>query len=769
VSKIIKAKVFHIAIISTDQSLTAMSMWGGGIKPPKPPSVAPPIGLAPPSSNGKKYANERQSELEALRQRGLARLLNKHFTTVTKAISEERAAAEAALADLEARKANTSEFTSSNSSLTYYQHLYRELQEKKAALKRKERETLLLYQRYVDKFASTGVVVVPDSRDMKIGIPPSPTKPKPTTSYVPVKRSPSVKIAEITEEIEDKVNKNVSLGGDKLPSAHFLGIETTLQSKRALEERGNSEFSMRLLEAKGVDVVASPRPESKKILSTSQFGIQIAPDASQLGIPVAPDSAQSSIPVDPKGVSTMAAVAKASSDSQATTPSLLETFAEDIDDLSNVSGLTSSASQVLSEAEERLIEFLKTETEAIRKIIDAKENESELIDSEMDFDSQGLSSIVRTESALAAEKAEVMLNQMQRILADHETSREVDRKKAFEPYPLETPNPSERWLVCWDDTHQREYYFESKMGLTQWEKPNTEYDDYVQIADYTKSSNNISALMDVTPGFLQTRMSRRDIYRYEQRQRRKRQTFISLMLVAAFSLVTYYIYMRHQSDPIFAEDFSRRLVEPSYRFINRTLGIERILEIHHVIQKTIVNFGPNPVSEDTKRLIRDEAERSIRAEYEAREKERIALLEAERKAKEERAKTAELQKLEAKLEESQRKERERLEREHAIKEETKRKELERKLREDVAREEMERRVKAEAKEKAAKRKVLNEKIRREKEAARRNAIEERKKMALVRPWQCNFPLAYILSRRCRKLSVDRPIFDLRSFVDAIMQ
>jgi hypothetical protein len=106
--------------------------WGGGLisTPPKPPSVAH-SGLPPPSSDGKKYANERQSELEALRQGGSRGCSTDTLTTVTKAIAEERAAAEAALADLEARKANTSEFTSSNNGLTYYQQLYMELQERR--------------------------------------------------------------------------------------------------------------------------------------------------------------------------------------------------------------------------------------------------------------------------------------------------------------------------------------------------------------------------------------------------------------------------------------------------------------------------------------------------------------------------------------------------------------------------------------------------------------------------------------------------------------
>ena len=715
-----------------------------------PPTVAPPSNLPPPSSDGKKYATERQSELDALRQRGLARLLNKHFTTVTKAISEERAAAEAALADLEARKANTSEFTSSNNGLTLYQQLYLELQEKKAACKRKERETLLLYQRYVDKFASTGVVAVPNSRDMKIGLPPIPNTAKPTSSYVAVRKSPPAKVAEMAGEIDEKVSKHVSSGGDKIPSAHIMGMDETLQSRRATEEREHSEFSKRLLEAKGVDAVASPIPAARKLASASQFGIPMSPD-----------------------VTTPVRKSKTSVDSNATTPSALETSAEDEDDdKSNVSGLTSVASQVMSEAEERLLEFIKTETEAIRKMMEDDESASLASGSGVpNVSSKSLpaNTCVGTESALAAEKAEEMVKQMQKMLIDHTAVKDGETAKTFEPYELVTPNPNEKWLVCWDETHQREYYYESRMGLTQWEKPNTDDDDYVPIIDYTKSSKSIIANMDVIPGSPQGRMSRRDTYRRIQRRRRHRQRLAGAVFAALACVAAYFGYSRYQTDPSFAAGFSRVFVGPAERLFDRVIGVERVKEINHVIYKTVIKFMPSAVTEDTERRIREEAERAVRAEMALKEKERLARLEADRKVKEENARLAALEKAEKRAKEEQRKEAELLKQEKAKQEEADRNERARLLEEEAARKELERRAAAETKRKELSAKEVRRQLQREKEEARRRAIEERKMMAKMRPRHCNVPLSYIVSKRCRKLSDESPIFDLRSFVDAMMQ
>ena len=114
---------------------------------------APP----PVTSKAKDYRIDRpfevQNELDDLRNRGLAKVLNRHFTDTTKQLAKEKAAADAALADLQRRRAQTSEFVpSKGGDLSPFDAMYVELQQKRAECRRKERETLLLYQRYVHKF-----------------------------------------------------------------------------------------------------------------------------------------------------------------------------------------------------------------------------------------------------------------------------------------------------------------------------------------------------------------------------------------------------------------------------------------------------------------------------------------------------------------------------------------------------------------------------------------------------------------------------------------
>mmetsp|Transcript_99079 Transcript_99079/g.285872 ORF Transcript_99079/g.285872 Transcript_99079/m.285872 type:complete len:821 (+) Transcript_99079:191-2653(+) len=121
---------------------------------PHPPTL-PPV-----ASKAKDYKSERpsevQNELDELRNRGLAKVLNRHFTDTTKKLAKEKAAADAALADLERRRANTSEFVpSKGGELNPFDSLYVELQQKRAECRRKERETMLLYQRYVHKFGKS--------------------------------------------------------------------------------------------------------------------------------------------------------------------------------------------------------------------------------------------------------------------------------------------------------------------------------------------------------------------------------------------------------------------------------------------------------------------------------------------------------------------------------------------------------------------------------------------------------------------------------------
>jgi hypothetical protein len=740
----------------------------------------------------------------------LAKLLNKHFTNVTKAIAEERAAAEAALRDLEARKANTSEFTESAGGLSIYENLYLELQQKKAECKRKERETLLLYQRYVDKFGSTGAIAVPSSRDMKIGFPPVPSTPSGSrplydpSSYLPsgisatdVLTPSSVKVPQMASEIEESLLKHISSGGDRLPSIESMGWERSYQAARSSEEREDYEFTMRAREARGVDYKSSPMVSRDKTAAASQFGIPMVPDAKASAVGVR-DSTPVKKFTSPNG-------------SQSSTPltaaeTLIDEYDDDDDDddRSALSGLTSVNSVILSDAEIRLTEFLKTETEAIRKMMTEEEESiaSGAIATPVESPSE-----LGDESAQAAEKAEEMVHQMRQMLADYEAKATEDYVAhtpvaSHEPYVLETSDPNQSWIVLWDSNYQREYYHETTAGITQWEKPITALDtsmsvewekqpsslpgdeDYVPMVDYTrKAKKGLLTSSQLTEVAVERRMSRRELYRLKQRRLRSRRR----LLVVAVSALTFgalaYGYHRHQTDPLFAEKVSR-VVQPATMLIDRVVGIEKVKEINNVVYETVVKYVPGLVPEEQKRRIREEAERKVRAEIDRQEKERVARLNAERRAAAERARLEAEQKAQREDEERARLEKIRLGKEEEKRREAERKERERQLKEDEARKELDRRAKGdkEKREREARDAVERQRKQKEKEdrkarkqkrkeaeERKRREIAERKRRALERPWHCNVPLSYVLNKKCRKLSSANPVFDLKGIVDAMIQ
>jgi len=115
--------------------------------------------LPPVSSKAKDYTERPEEvvdELNDLRVRGIAKVLNKHFTTTTKELALEKAEADAALADLERRRAQTKAFVpSKGGELNPYDQMYFKLQQRRAECRRKEKETMLLYQRYVMKYGKS--------------------------------------------------------------------------------------------------------------------------------------------------------------------------------------------------------------------------------------------------------------------------------------------------------------------------------------------------------------------------------------------------------------------------------------------------------------------------------------------------------------------------------------------------------------------------------------------------------------------------------------
>jgi len=175
-------------------------MGGNRRQPPKPPAQ-PPV-----ASKAKDYSMDRpsevQNELDDLRNRGLAKVLNRHFTDTTKQLAKEKAAADAALADLERRRAQTSTFVASKGGeLNPFDSMYVNLQQKRAECRRKERETMLLYQRYVHKYGknndnnapgstSSGIMATPPNAAALAASELSPATSSASTPEVPPPPSP---------------------------------------------------------------------------------------------------------------------------------------------------------------------------------------------------------------------------------------------------------------------------------------------------------------------------------------------------------------------------------------------------------------------------------------------------------------------------------------------------------------------------------------------------------------------------------------------------
>jgi hypothetical protein len=125
-----------------------------------------------PSTNSSRDVRSRQPQrlsfdksrqkrkLEELRKRRLTPLLNRHFTEAVRRVALEKAAADAAQMNLERRKAQASLSARPKKSVevevSASDVLCLKVDNWQKETRQKERETFLLYQRYVDTFGRAG-------------------------------------------------------------------------------------------------------------------------------------------------------------------------------------------------------------------------------------------------------------------------------------------------------------------------------------------------------------------------------------------------------------------------------------------------------------------------------------------------------------------------------------------------------------------------------------------------------------------------------------
>ena len=563
------------------------------------------------------------NELDDLRQRGIAKLLNKHFTATTKQLAKEKAQADAALADLEKRRASTSKFEpSKGGELSPFDALYVELQQKRAECRRKEKETLLLYQRYVHKFGTTGKVAAPTMSDIISPIPPSPSDSTATAAEAPPPPSPvppPVPMRTLNEHSVD-AGEEIEIAKDTAPS---VGAEPAEQRRPDPPESPHK--------------IPSPRNEEQ------------AEEEEQ------PPEIKTNNSQEPPGELQVPSSAKGSEFFPAATPTMDDS---DTDDRSTISGLTSVNSattrKVMDELENEFETFIKTETEQIRKdlVVDLDESKTSFSESLMEK-TMATSATVGEEQQKVAVKAEAMVAQMQQILRDFQQgdagagassasplldpedankTAKHDKSSKSSQYPkkYETSNPDEEWMVHWDETYQREYYFEKQSGKTQWETPSSDQTHAQQEDPFSHAD----VMPDDRAATFKRRTSRRNIYRKKiRKQRRRRIAALTLAGVLVGMVVIH--WKRNYADQSFL-DATSSMVQDAFTRIEYAVTDRKAREDEEAFKAEQLR-------------LKKEAERKAREEES--ERKRQAKIAADLKAKEE----ARQKELERKQQEEERK------------------------------------------------------------------------------------------------------------------
>ena len=549
-------------------------MWTGN-KPPRLPKTSTTTAASPPSKAKSSKAN---AELEALRQRGLTTLLNRHFTEATRQVAAEKAAADAALSELEARKAAQPKHSVAGKTgeLSPLDALYVSVNQWRADCRRKERETVMMYQRYVHKFGDSGQVQLPSAPEK--GIPDwaknesTPNAKENTRNAVSHSQQQQAVVAAMKKQIEQKINEYLEKGGLEMPSMESLGKDQTFQQVFQKHQAEFQNYHLRQLEKRGVDASATVPKSAEK-------------DA-YLG-PGAFSDAQAAFGGDPL-LRTIEGVSRKPAPS---TPGLEDenvkltidggsidffqdehgfshpVFVQDSDDMrSIVSGLTSLNSaetrRVLQDCEQSVATFLQQEHKAIREMMALDENDDSytgLTRVSSDADS------VMNESIRAVDEAEHMVMKMKDILdtfnkkaggkldpnldgakntslGTEETEEEdFDDEVTIKARPFKTDNPNEDWVICYDPVYKRDYYHERNTNRTQWQSPDRDSTSQSSVDGDLASVYTYDQVKPELSGRVGT--SRYARYRRQRRKARRRRRILvvlALLLLAVFVCMVMY-------------------------------------------------------------------------------------------------------------------------------------------------------------------------------------------------------------------------------------
>jgi len=716
-----------------------------GTPPPPPP---PPLLTSPTraSSTAASSRSARQDELDALRSKGLAKIFNRHFTDTTDKINAEREAADVALNEIIARKAklaaNPKSFDKGGLTLTQLDALQMELKKRKQSVQQKERETVELYRRYVSQYGSNEMA---RKALVKHGIPNSAVGSAMMNSSM--KNTMPVLHENGDYEIIRQADLETARAKEK---TNCVGKESPIQSPPLL-----------LLDNDSPGVVASNGSSTTYQQQDRTNTTTDVPDH----LPLSPSDS-------------IGNASGASFGGFMVGPGHVDE--RDTDEDSVMPGLTPINSATVAIAEYKLTEFLREETDNIRKMLGGNlGDESEEDDELSELGTISTRTSVESQRAInAAKKAEDLAKNMEKETAWMtnpdllEDSDEDDDEKSLPSKP--------QWVAYYSEQQEKVYYCNSETNESSWTEPRDceidksalegidlpkddicDSEDTVVVKDYTKSddvvvknytkhspkaaqpqyrsmSDNLAQIDRFRPDSDATSIGSANVSRSSSRaskvlaykrkrrlQRRRRNRII--VAVTVCSMVGVGVYKsREQWMPILGLQTARQKAIEEERIVNERAAFEAERTKEERLRKE---------EEERKKKMLEEKERTKvelaakkKAEKERKAAEKLAREKAEQKRTEAELaakKKAEEERIEAELVAKKKAEEERIEAELAAKKKAEEERIEAEL--AAKKKAEEKRIEAEI---AAKRKAEEERINAE-IAAKKKAEEKRIKAELV--------------------------------------
>eukprot|EP00557_Chaetoceros_sp_GSL56_P008347 CAMPEP_0176504926 /NCGR_PEP_ID=MMETSP0200_2-20121128/16214_1 /TAXON_ID=947934 /ORGANISM="Chaetoceros sp., Strain GSL56" /LENGTH=809 /DNA_ID=CAMNT_0017904431 /DNA_START=88 /DNA_END=2517 /DNA_ORIENTATION=+ len=794
------------------------------MKAPPPKNQPPPPVFSPPVAS---YRSARREELDALRQKGLAKIFNRHFTSVADKIRQEREAAELALQEIIKRKeelaTNPKSFREGGLTLTQLDKLHMELKKRKSEVQRKERETQELYKRYCSQYGGDNEFSFADVALWK----------KATNGLSAV--------YEGTEEgvnHEDMVRQSDIARAKAVDVAHAAQFSNVNQLACDIEEHQQGSAT----DKKWVGGSFGPKDASYGF-SGQQQGMTLSPPPASASSCAPPDAVAPSTKITPtkgrvhkqhpqqkhqKGPlklneSGLDATA-ASTPSPVESPSVQDNqdnasvmnrslyFGNlvDTDDASVVSGLTDIDCATVAEAEWKLTEFLRTETENIKKMLRNEPLDLEVVEEDDNYSIFTYNrSLVSGESdrvGRAAREAEEMVARMAEATAwmNDPTLLENDNESDVEDEEVDDVGKGDsaraEWAAYWSDDHQREYYYNFVTHQTCWTKPLNVEIDYSHVDSLKKTSSASTASSNHGSVHFHRNVSTISPTKTVQSVITKIDSPPSDEKVAVKDFTAANKNSKTDPSPkaLSVSKYTNNHAIKSLRPNDSDENSLRVSAVSSPATSSVTSLGISSRSSTTTSKVMQYRRKRARI---AKRNRRIvfAILfavvvgivicyrqrEASVPSSSSSLTTPSNSSIDAtkKLELAKKLAAAELERKRLLEQKRHEEEAEqRRMAEEKAAAEAIRKAEEKAMRKKQEEMTLEEqKQKAEEEKKRQEAMqvmlreeEERKQLQLMheemrRPWACNIPLTYLMSRKCWKVAKINPIYDCKAIIDAMME